>query len=61
MFTDVYNNFEVHEENIGVCIALILLQLTSFFVAIKDVSFSLNLAIEKCRGQCYDGTCCMSW
>lgn len=55
----VDNNLEVHEELIG----LYSLESTSADVvvtAIKDILLRMNLTINNCRGQCYDGGSNMS-
>ena len=55
----VDDNLEVHEEFIG----LYNLDSTSadlIFAAIKHVLLLMNLAIENCRGRCYDGASSMS-
>ena len=50
----VDDNLAVHEEFIG------LYSLESLIFTIKDVLLRMNLKIENCRGQCYDGASSMS-
>ena len=52
----VDSNLEVHEEFIG----LESTSAESIVRTIRDVLLRLNLRIENCRGQCYDGASSMS-
>ena len=55
----VDSNLEVHEEFIGLY-SLESTSAESLFSTIKDILLHMNLRIEKCRGQCYDGASSMS-
>ena len=55
----VDDNLAVHEEFIGLY-SLELTSAESLIFTIKDVLLRMNLKIENCRGQCYDGASSMS-
>ena len=55
----VDSNLEVHEEFIGLY-SLESTSAESLVSTIKDVLLRMNLRIENCRGQCYDGASSMS-
>jgi hypothetical protein len=55
----VSNDLEVHEEFIGLY-SLESTSAESIVGTIKDVLLRMNLRIENCRGQCYDGASSMS-
>lgn len=50
----VNNDVEVHEEFIGLY-SLDSTSADSIFGTVKDILLRMNLRIENCRGQCYDG------
>ena len=54
----VDSNLEVHEEFIGLY-KVENIQADTIVAAIKDALIRLNLALSKCRGQCYDGASTM--
>ncbi len=54
----VDSNLEAHEEFIGLY-KLDNIKANSIVAAIRDALIRLNLAMSKCRGQCYDGASTM--
>ena len=55
----VDSNLDVHEEFIGLY-SLESTSAESLVSTIRDVLLRMNLRIENCRGQCYDGASSMS-
>lgn len=55
----VDNNFEAHEEFIGIH-EVDSIDASTLYQVIKDELLRLNLSITKARGQCYDGAAAMS-
>ena len=55
----VDNDLEVHEDVIGLY-SLDSTSADTIFSTIQDVLLRLNLKIQNCRGQCYDGASSMS-
>ena len=58
-FRRVDNQFEAHEELIGLH-QVDAVKRSSRVVVLKDTILRLNLAISNCRGQCYDGAANMA-
>jgi hypothetical protein len=50
----VHSKFTVHEDVVGL-VHVPNITGESLFVALKDVLTRLNLSLENCRGQAYDG------
>ena len=57
-FRWVDNDLNVHEDFIGLY-ALLDITATTIVSAIQDTLAQLNLALNKARGQCYDGASSM--
>ena len=55
----VASNLDVHEEFIGLY-SLESTSAASILATINDILLRMNLKIENCRGQCYDGASSMS-
>ncbi len=55
----VDDQFDVHEEVIGLY-SLVSTSADSIVFTIKDILLQLNLRLDMCRGQCYDGASTMS-
>ncbi len=55
----VDDQFDVHEEVIGLY-SLVSTSADSIVFTIKDILLRLNLRLDMCRGQCYDGASTMS-
>ena len=58
-FRRIKEQFEAHEDFVGLYQVDSLVS-NSIVEVLKDTIVTLNLAISKCRGQCYDGAANMA-